>query len=60
MGFESLVYGVFEFVHCLIDTVKFRNTVKKSIDEILYYIIIYMQMTEDQVRRNTEQKWLKF
>lgn len=49
LGFENLVYSVFEFVHALIDTSRFRNTVKGTIDQIIYYIIIYMQMTEDQV-----------
>lgn len=50
LGFESLVYSVFEFVHVLIDTCKFRSTVKKSVNDILYYVITYMQMTDDQVR----------
>lgn len=49
LGFESLVYGVFEFVHVLIDTSKFRTTVKSSVNDILYYVILYMQMTDDQV-----------
>nr|KAG5702234.1 hypothetical protein BaRGS_030589 [Batillaria attramentaria] len=48
LGFENLVYSVFEFVHALIDTSRFRNTVKGTIDQILYYVIVYMQMTEDQ------------
>ena len=50
LGFENLVYSVFEFVQVLIDTSKFRTLVKKSINDILYYVIIYMQMTDDQVR----------
>ncbi|KAK3101186.1 hypothetical protein FSP39_001615 [Pinctada imbricata] len=50
LGFESLVYTVFEFVSVLIDTAKFRSMVKTSINDILYYIILYMQMTDDQVR----------
>ena len=51
LGFESLVYTVFEFVHCLIESEsgKYRSTVKQSVDQIIYYIIAYMQMTEDQV-----------
>ena len=43
------MYSVFEFVHALIDTARFRSTVKGTIDQIIYYVIIYMQMTEDQV-----------
>lgn len=49
LGFENLVYTVFEFVHSLIESSKFRSTVKKTVDQILYYVIVYMQMTEDQV-----------
>ncbi|KAL8589419.1 hypothetical protein ACOMHN_021571 [Nucella lapillus] len=50
IGFENLVYSVFEFVHALIDIVRFRRTIKGTIDQIIYYIILYMQMTEDQIR----------
>ncbi|XP_069141482.1 importin-9-like isoform X2 [Argopecten irradians] len=51
LGFENLVYSVFEFVHVLIEVPQFRKTtVKKSVDDIIYYVIFYMQMTEDQVQ----------
>ncbi|XP_076468794.1 importin-9-like [Babylonia areolata] len=50
IGFENLVYSVFEFVHALIDIVRFRRTIKGTIDQIIYYVILYMQMTEDQIR----------
>ncbi|RUS86218.1 hypothetical protein EGW08_006013, partial [Elysia chlorotica] len=50
LGFENLVYTVFEFVHSLIESSKFRPTVKKTVDQIIYFIIIYMQMTEDQIQ----------
>ena len=43
------MYSVFEFIHIMIDSSKFRSTVKKTIDQILYYVITYMQITEDQV-----------
>ena len=49
MGFENLIFGTFEFIHAMIDSSKFRSTVKKSMHQIVYYIIVYMQMTEDQV-----------
>ncbi|XP_052781923.1 importin-9-like [Mya arenaria] len=50
LGFENLVYAVFEFIHALLDIGKFKGLVKKSINEILYYAIVYMQITEDQAR----------
>ena len=49
MGFESLVYSVFEFIHGMIDSSRFRAVIQKSIENLLYYVILYMQMTEDQV-----------
>ena len=49
MGFENLVYSVFEFIHGLIDTARFRSTVKKAMNDLLYYILLYMQITSDQV-----------
>jgi len=49
MGFENLIFGTFEFIHAMIDSSKFRSTVKKSMHEVVYCIIVYMQMTEDQV-----------
>jgi len=49
LGFENLIFGIFEFVSVLIETSKFRDVIKKSCDQLLYYIILYMQMTEEQV-----------
>ena len=49
LGFENLVYSVFEFIHILIDINKFRGTIRKSMTDLLYYVVLYMQMTEDQV-----------
>jgi hypothetical protein len=53
LGFENLVYSVFDFIHALIDTPKYRSTVKKAIGDLLYYVILYMQITEDQERQWT-------
>ncbi|XP_005100562.2 importin-9 isoform X2 [Aplysia californica] len=50
LGFENLVYTVFEFVHCLIESSRYRSSVKKTVDQILYYVIVYTQITEDQIR----------
>ena len=50
LGFENLVYSVFEFIHGLIETAKFKSTVKKTLDQLLYYVLHYMQITEEQVQ----------
>ncbi|MEQ2218849.1 Importin 9 [Xenoophorus captivus] len=49
LGFENLVFGIFEFVHTLLENNKFKSTVRKALPELIYYIILYMQITEDQV-----------
>uniref|UniRef100_A0A8C0HA38 Importin 9 n=1 Tax=Chelonoidis abingdonii TaxID=106734 RepID=A0A8C0HA38_CHEAB len=50
LGFENLVFSIFEFVHALLDNHKFKSTVKKALPELIYYIILYMQITEEQIK----------
>ena len=49
LGFENLVFSVFEFIHGLIETPKFKKTVKKFLDDLIYFLVLYMQITEEQV-----------
>lgn len=49
LGFENLVFSIFEFVSTLIETSKFRGMVQKGMTDLLYYIILYMQITEEQI-----------
>ena len=42
--------SVFEFIHGLIETPELKETVKKFLDEVIYFLVLYMQITEDQVR----------
>uniref|UniRef100_A0A146VIV1 Importin-9 n=1 Tax=Fundulus heteroclitus TaxID=8078 RepID=A0A146VIV1_FUNHE len=50
LGFENLVFSIFEFVHTLLENSKFKSTVRKALPELIYYNILYMQITEDQVK----------
>ncbi|XP_071190970.1 importin-9-like isoform X2 [Salvelinus alpinus] len=50
LGFENLVFSIFEFIHTLLENSKFKSTVKRSLPELIYYIIVYMQITEDQIK----------
>uniref|UniRef100_A0A3Q4GDM7 Importin 9 n=1 Tax=Neolamprologus brichardi TaxID=32507 RepID=A0A3Q4GDM7_NEOBR len=50
LGFENLVFSIFEFVHTLLENNKFKSTVRKALPELIYYIILYMQITEDQIK----------
>ncbi|EDO40537.1 predicted protein [Nematostella vectensis] len=52
LGFENLVFSVFEFIHGLIETPRFRKTVKKFLNELIYFLLLYMQITEDQVQHH--------
>lgn len=49
LGFENLVFAIFEFVHALVETPKFRTAVKSGLSDIMYYIVLYMQITQEQV-----------
>ena len=49
LGFENLVFSVFEFIHGLIETPKFKKTVKKFLDDLIYFLVLYMEITEEQV-----------
>ncbi|XP_029288165.1 LOW QUALITY PROTEIN: importin-9 [Cottoperca gobio] len=50
LGFENLVFSIFDFVHTLLENNKLKGTVKKALPELIYYIILYMQITEDQIK----------
>ncbi|PNF35800.1 Importin-9 [Cryptotermes secundus] len=50
LGFENLVFSIFEFVHALVDSHKFSKTVESALIDLLYYLILFMQITEEQVR----------
>ena len=43
------MYSIFDFVTVLVETPKFRNSVRQGLDDLVYYVIVYGQITEDQV-----------
>lgn len=49
-AFENLVYQLFDFILILKDKKKYKDTIRKAIDELCYYAILYMQITDEQVR----------
>uniref|UniRef100_UPI00358E2BF2 importin-9 isoform X2 n=2 Tax=Myxine glutinosa TaxID=7769 RepID=UPI00358E2BF2 len=50
LGFENLVFSIFEFVHALLESPRFRGTLRKALPDLIYYIIVYAQITEEQVK----------
>lgn len=49
LGFENLVFSIFDFINTLIESSKYRHHVKNGMADLLYYTLLFMQMTEDQV-----------
>ncbi|CAL4085549.1 unnamed protein product, partial [Meganyctiphanes norvegica] len=49
LGFENLVFTIFEFVHALVEQTKHKQMVKQGISDLIYYILLYMQITQDQM-----------
>ena len=46
---ENLVYQLFDFILILKEKSRYKLTIKKAIDELTYYAISYMQITDDRV-----------
>ena len=49
LGFESVVFNVFDFIHALVESSKFKAVVKTHLEQLLYFLLVYMEITEDQV-----------
>lgn len=47
---ENLVFAIFDFVTIVIETPKSRQLIKQGISDLLYYILIYMQITDEQIQ----------
>lgn len=50
---ENLVYQMFEFIVELKEKSRYRSTIKKAVDELCYYTILYMQITDDRLENWT-------
>lgn len=48
-NFENLVYQLFDFILILKEKSRYKMTIKKAIDELTYYAISYMQITDEKV-----------
>ncbi|UJR16177.1 hypothetical protein I4U23_003087 [Adineta vaga] len=48
LSFECLIYSLFEFVQVLMDLPTYKNSVKTSMEELCYYLILCMQITEEE------------
>lgn len=51
LSFENLVFNLFDFLTSMLESSKFKSTVKNALTDLVYYLILYMQITEDQIER---------
>jgi len=49
LSFENLVFSIFEFISALVETPKFKRTVEQYLEDILFFTVVYMQITEEQI-----------
>lgn len=49
INFSNLIIAIFEFVHSIVDRKRFSNLLDNLLQEVMYYLIIFMQITEDQI-----------
>ncbi|RWS24145.1 Importin-9-like protein, partial [Leptotrombidium deliense] len=47
---ESVIFAIFDFVSILIENSKSRKLIKQGITDLLYYIFLYMQITDEQMQ----------
>lgn len=50
INFNNLIIAIFEFVQSLVDHKKFANLLDNLLPELMYYLIIFMQITPDQIQ----------
>ncbi|XP_043599539.1 importin-9 isoform X2 [Bombus pyrosoma] len=49
INFNNLIIAIFEFVHSIVDRKRFSNLLDSFLQEVMYYLIIFMQITDDQI-----------
>lgn len=49
-NFTTMILQLFEFIHEVIECGKFRALLKNVLGDLIYIIIVYMQITEEQVQ----------
>ncbi|XP_024868417.1 importin-9 isoform X2 [Temnothorax curvispinosus] len=50
---NSLIIAIFEFVQTIVDRKRFMNLLDNMLPEIIYYLIVFMQITVDQIQQWT-------
>lgn len=50
LSLENLIFALFDFLSILLENPKSRKLIKASLSDLIYYILIYMQMTDEQMQ----------
>lgn len=48
-GFESYLYAIIDFVNAIFESPKYRLMIHPVLPELLYYILYYIQITDEQI-----------
>ncbi|UYV81149.1 IPO9 [Cordylochernes scorpioides] len=46
---DNLIFSLFEFVTVVVEAPRFKTKVKQAMQDLIYYVILFMQITEEQV-----------
>ncbi|XP_046424857.1 importin-9 isoform X1 [Neodiprion fabricii] len=49
INFNNLVIAIFDFIHTLVDYHRFSSLVDNLLPQLLYYLIIFMEITDEQI-----------
>ncbi|XP_020710899.2 importin-9 isoform X2 [Athalia rosae] len=49
INFNNLVIAIFDFIHTLVDYHRFSSLLDNLLTEVLYYLIIFMEITDEQI-----------
>lgn len=52
-NFTTMILQVFEFIHDIIESGKYKSKLRNVLTDLIYVIIVYMQITEEQVENWT-------
>lgn len=47
--FTSMVLQIIEIIHSIVDHTKFKASIKNVLSDLIYIMIVYMQITEEQI-----------
>lgn len=48
-NFNTLIIQMYEFIHSIVEHMRFKPVLKSVITDLVYISIVYMQITEDQI-----------